>query len=453
MWMTAVSLTAAWLWRSRALVRLWGIPFGAFYLPILLVTTVLCRSIGALVLLLGGLFVLWTSSWFKTRLVLLALLLVGPVYVGSRLNNLWSGERLVALAKSVFGEERGESLHTRFTAEDLIGAKAMQQPIFGWGGFDRAAVYYNNDDSVPEHRVPTDGLWLIMASSRGLVGLGLLYTAMTMPAFLFLRRFPARLWRDPKVGACAVAAVLLGIYMIDCLLNAFINVIYVTLAGGLVSVMPQLRGAGARGGSQGADAHGGTVGAGAGALELADRCYRLGRRSKDQGRLSEARTAWSRALEILGRLVARAPESPQVQRRWCDCANDLAWLLLNHPDPASRNPGAALALCGQAVQRCPGSAVYWNTLGVAHFRAGDFKSAVIALERAMDLTGEGTPFDHVFLAMVHARLGHTEEAQQWLDHALFRLQDDYRDHPELGRFCEEARSMIAMGPEAPATAH
>jgi hypothetical protein len=463
MWMTAASLTAWWLWRCGVLTRLGSVSFGIVILPVLLVTTILCRSSGALILLAGGMVMLWSSHILKTRMLLLALVLVGPIYVTVRLNNLWTGQQLVAFVKVLLGEERGKSLATRFEAEDLIGAKAMQQPIFGWGGWNRAAVYYGGDNTLEQHRVPTDGLWVVEIGAKGLVGLSFLYLATALPAFLFLWRVPERLWRHPQIAAATVAATLLGIYMVDCILNAMINIIYITLAGGLsgalAAPLPRALLGQGRARTDGVSEHllpdGGAFASGPSAqeIELADRCYRSGRMSKDQGRWNEAEAAWRRALDVMTRLTALAPGVPDLERRWCDCANDLAWLLLNHREPASRSPAAALALAVQAARKCPGAAVYWNTLGAAQFRIGDFKTAVTSLERAIALAGEGTPFDHVFLAMAHARLGHSERAAEWLNRAMIGLEQGYQGHTELARFCEEARSLVAMGPEAPALAH
>ena len=50
---------------------------------------------------------------------------------------------------------------------------------------------------------------------------------------LFLWRFPATMWRIPNVAPAALAATLLGLYMIDCTLNGFVNIIYVSLAARL----------------------------------------------------------------------------------------------------------------------------------------------------------------------------------------------------------------------------
>ena len=40
------------------------------------------------------------------------------------------------------------------------------------------------------------------------------------------------------MAPAAVAATLLGLYMIDCTLNGFINIIYICMSGGLMSVTP-----------------------------------------------------------------------------------------------------------------------------------------------------------------------------------------------------------------------
>ena len=83
MWMTAASLTGWWLWRCGALRRIGPYPFG-WLLPILIGTTILCRSTGALALLLMGVLILSLSVRLKTRLLLAGLLLIGPVYVSVR---------------------------------------------------------------------------------------------------------------------------------------------------------------------------------------------------------------------------------------------------------------------------------------------------------------------------------------------------------------------------------
>ena len=98
--------------------------------------------VGALILLIGGIAVLWASARFRTRILLLALMLIGPVYVGLRVPNLWSGQELVQFFATQFSKERAHSLEYRFMCENLLIVKAIEQPVFGWGGWGRSDVYF-----------------------------------------------------------------------------------------------------------------------------------------------------------------------------------------------------------------------------------------------------------------------------------------------------------------------
>jgi Flp pilus assembly protein TadD len=81
------------------------------------------------------------------------------------------------------------------------------------------------------------------------------------------------------------------------------------------------------------------------------------------------------------------------------------------PDPAR-----ALASAQEAVDRVPRDYTRLCALGGAIYRAGRFEEAVQRLEEAAGVPPPGGSALHPFwLAMCHARLGHAEEAQQWLD--------------------------------------
>jgi len=476
MWMTAAALTAWWLWRCGTLKRLWQLPFGGVLLPILMITTILCRSTGALLLMIGGMGVLWICTRYQTRALLWCLVLTAPVYMAVRIPNLWSGESVVALAKTV-SRQRAQSLGYRFKCENLLVAKALKQPVFGWGGWGRSRVYFPGFEGNPYAIVPTDGLWIIALGLYGYVGLSLLYLTLELPVLLFLRRFPARLWRHPLVAPAAVVAVLLGIYAIDCLLNGFINLIYMAIMGGLTSLRPSHAGLGHLSASQTsaiskrsgvrlrraaiAEASAGLTGlerrdgsppprgslATVPKIGLADQYRSTGRALKEQGRSAEAQTAWQHALDLLTELTAAHPDAPDLQERWCDCANDLAWFQLDHTDLAFRDPVSAVTLARKAAALRPACSIYWNTLGAAYCRAGDFPSAIAALNRAMILGKGGTAFDHVFLAMAYARLGNQEQARRWLAQAMLGIERHYPGHPELLRLSDEVRSTLSMGRE------
>ncbi len=84
MFMTAGTLCAYWLWRTRAARTILGMPL-AWVTPVLFVTTFLTRSTGAIVLLFVGVAVLEATrrTWLSWTLVVLAL--APPVYCAARI--------------------------------------------------------------------------------------------------------------------------------------------------------------------------------------------------------------------------------------------------------------------------------------------------------------------------------------------------------------------------------
>ena len=234
MWMTAVSLTVVWLWKSGSLTRLGTYPVGSLILPILVVTTVMCRSTGALLLMTSGLSTLWLCTRFNSKLFMWALLLVAPLYYAVRIPNYWTGEDFANLVRTYLGEERAHSFEYRLENENLLAGKAMERPVWGWGGWGRNRVFDASGRDVSF----TDGMWVINLGVHGLVGLVAWTAVLLLPSYLFLIRYPVRSWATPEVAPLAILATLLGIYIIDCLMNAFPNLVYGVTTGGLIAAMP-----------------------------------------------------------------------------------------------------------------------------------------------------------------------------------------------------------------------
>jgi hypothetical protein len=224
MWMTATSLVGLWLWATGALKRLRGVPMG-FLVAALLGTTILCKSTGAMALLAVGSVVLYAGKIFGTRLALLGLVVIPLVYMSTRLTGAWSGEQLVTLSRDVAGEERSLSLKDRLNEEDILGKRAMHRPAFGWGGWGR------NRPEGPG--IATDGLWIIMLGKYGTAGLVALMGSLLVPIGLLLLRLPHRAFGDPALAPALATSVILGLYAVDNLMNAFVNPAFFLAAGGL----------------------------------------------------------------------------------------------------------------------------------------------------------------------------------------------------------------------------
>lgn len=231
LWMTATSIAAIILWRQGRKVRILGCPTGAL-IATLLATTVLCKSTGALVLLIGGLGCWFLARLFGSRLPLLMLIVISIVYILSRASGFYDGAALVRFVDHYISDERASSLDTRLTNEDLLGARAFLRPWFGWGGFGRSLVY---NDWGKEISIP-DGYWIILLGSRGVVGLLGAFALLLVPCFAAVYRCGPDVCRCKRFTPDAALTVVVSVFAIDCLLNAFPSPVYMLCAGALCSL-------------------------------------------------------------------------------------------------------------------------------------------------------------------------------------------------------------------------
>jgi tetratricopeptide (TPR) repeat protein len=173
----------------------------------------------------------------------------------------------------------------------------------------------------------------------------------------------------------------------------------------------------------------------------------LERRPDDTGPLLYAATALVRvgdvdgAADICSHVVSVTPGKLTLPR---DSINEIAWLLATHPNPNRRNAELAVELAQQAVESVPRAGFLWNTLGIAHYRAGEWKAAVEMLEKSMELRDGGASSDFFFLAMAHWQLGEKDEAQRWYGQAVEWMDKNKPDNEELRRFRAEAVELLGI---------
>jgi hypothetical protein len=443
MWMTASSLMTVWLWRCGSLKQLGRFSIGTWFLPVLLITTFFCRATGAFFLLIAGLMILWLSTHLSSKLLFCAFLLLPPLYYAVRIPNAWSGNELVEFIDTYVSRERASSLAYRFEKESLLTKRAMLQPIWGWGGWGRNRVV---DEETGRDIAPSDGMWVIYLGYYGCVGLLTWTIMLLLPSWLFVLRYPVYQWRDPTVAPLAAMATLLGLYLIDCLANGFMNLSYVLAAGGLMGAVPtsgksQLPSQNSTPDNKDAFPRGSAT---VPQERLADRYRQLARTLKTQGLPAEAKVMLTHAFDLLTKLTLAQPDMCEFQRQRWDCANDLAWLLLSAPPLGMGEPLLAVDLAIQATEADAQSATYWNTLGAAYHCAGDPAGAILALERSMALSSGGTVFDYVFLSLAYSQMGQQVEACRWLAQADSWLEHHASTQPELVRLIDQARGGLML---------
>lgn len=227
LFMASATVVAAWLWLSGTLRRLSGVPMSVIAVS-LAVTTVLCKSAGAIGLMFAGVSVLIGSRFVRTRVMVLILLSIAPVYMGLRATALWNGRSLVTAARFV-APERADSLQTRLNSEHLLIEHALQRPILGWGGWGRHRV--KNERGFDNAR--TDGLWVIALGKYGLVGVASLCGAVLLPVLAYFLKAPRQNLFGRVCAPATALAIVAVLFMLDSLLNAMPNPMFLLAAGGL----------------------------------------------------------------------------------------------------------------------------------------------------------------------------------------------------------------------------
>jgi len=148
---------------------------------------------------------------------------------------------------------------------------------------------------------------------------------------------------------------------------------------------------------------------------------------------------WADALLAFKQAVELRPENALYN-------NNLAWLLASCPDLAYRDIGRALELARKSVELEPEAAEYWNTLGVAYYRVGEWQQAIDSLTKAEQLKPD-VYFAHnaFFLAMANWRLGNKEAAREFYEKAVdwtISSNPSAKDLQEIEQFRAEANVLF-----------
>ena len=154
----------------------------------------------------------------------------------------------------------------------------------------------------------------------------------------------------------------------------------------------------------------------------------------DRAQLYDGRNQWDKAIADWTEAVKLKPGSYETQ---------LAWLLVTCPDPKFRDAARAVGLAGKAVESRPKYTHAWLTLGVAHYRAGDWKAAIAALHKPMELY-PGSPYEWFFLAMAHWKQGNKDEARQWYDKSIEWMDKYGSSNLHHQRFRAEAAELLGV---------
>jgi len=225
LFLVVATIAATMLWRARKRVMSLGAGPVATWLGFCLV---LCRSTAALVY--GALLVPMAAlARPRTQLrvaSILALLVIS--YPVLRMTDHFPTKQLLAVASSL-SPDRAESLEVRFENEELLVAKARDRLLFGWGGYGRNRV---RDAEEGRDVSTTDGFWIIILSSRGMMGFLTTFGLLVLP--IATARHAFRRVRDRRDRLLLSGlSLIVAIYALDLLPNGLFTNIPYLMAGAL----------------------------------------------------------------------------------------------------------------------------------------------------------------------------------------------------------------------------
>jgi serine/threonine protein kinase len=98
--------------------------------------------------------------------------------------------------------------------------------------------------------------------------------------------------------------------------------------------------------------------------------------------------------------------------------NSLAWELVRRPNVPQTSGLRAIRLTRQATAWEPEQSACWRTLGVAHYRLGEWADAASALTKSNELVQSLDSVSAFFLAAIAQRRGHPQEAREMFNEAV-----------------------------------
>lgn len=192
----------------------------------LLVTLVLCRSLGALVIAVAFLPAAMLMQVRAQLIVAAVIATVIVAYPALRGANIIPVDTITSLTESI-NPDRAGSFNFRLENEDILLARANQKPLTGWGGWGRSRVY---DPQSGKDISITDGSWIIAIGTFGWLGYIAQFGLLTLPIFVLAFRGRGQQVSLATAGLCLILAA----NLIDLIPNATLTPITWLVTGAIM---------------------------------------------------------------------------------------------------------------------------------------------------------------------------------------------------------------------------
>jgi hypothetical protein len=242
-YMAMATASAVAMWRINAdMKRPGGLKYFMLFVA-LFFSLILCKSVGAVLLVV---MMIPAIAFLSPRKIMLICAVFGTIvltYPAARGVGAIPIEKTIAFAESI-SAERAESLTFRVRNEELLLERAAQRPLFGWGSWGRSLVF----DDRGSKKTIQDGLWIIIIGQHGWLGYIATFGLLVLPV-LSLALFHGKKVSIATAGLAAVSII----NMLDMLPNSSLTPVSWLIAGALWGRAEALRtGAGAAAAGDGA---------------------------------------------------------------------------------------------------------------------------------------------------------------------------------------------------------
>ncbi|PPC87790.1 MAG: hypothetical protein CTY37_02735 [Methylotenera sp.] len=224
-WISTCAIAALALHKNRVKIAIFSASKVIAYLAVILV---LCKTWSAMgYALLAMLLIIKFKPVKQTKWALILALIVFS-YPFARTAGIFPDKAIVSNVQQ-YNADRAQSLNFRFENENILLARALERPYFGWNGWGRNRVYnqWGKDDSV------TDGRWIIELGINGFIGFIFYYAILLMPLF-YAHKNIEKIKNPRHQVYFAVLTIILAICIIDSIPNTGMSIMHLLLAGALL---------------------------------------------------------------------------------------------------------------------------------------------------------------------------------------------------------------------------
>ncbi|MFN7292819.1 MAG: hypothetical protein ACK5YR_08770 [Pirellula sp.] len=220
-----------WLWRTGKVTKVFGMPMWAL-LPLTALTMIGCKTMNAIFLFAISLGIYCAVLFLRWRWSLALAVIVPLFYMAGKLTGLLDDNLLLSAARAI-NSERADSLEQRLYSERVMIDGMKGAPLFGNGRWADAIQFAEQDEG---RTIIPDAYWIIVAGSGGLFGLASYIGLFMVPVLSITRRSPREGWLSNQWAAVSALTVAVGLYYLDCLMNAMLSSVFPLILGALTTV-------------------------------------------------------------------------------------------------------------------------------------------------------------------------------------------------------------------------